>query len=154
MSLQLQPYLDKTRGEIGLNIDLDVVLWLESREYHSLPVPRSLDALGFIVVNEEEMEEFESFKRDNVQLGSSIVKCNHLLNLWLLNHKEVSQHSLYGTVHVHLSQEQVDDLCEWVLELRDQVDKKGRQILDELAQHLDDKVRILMHSDIVSSYLP
>ena len=105
-------------------------------------------------MNEEEMEEFERFKSNNIQLESSIFKCNHLLNLWLLNHKEVSQHSLYGSLHVCLKQDQVDDLCEWVLELRDQVEKKGRQILDDLAQCLDDKVRILMHNDIVSPYLP
>lgn len=52
-----------------------------------------------------------------------------------------------------LKQEQVDDLCEWVLELRQQVEKKGRQILDDLAQHLDDKVRIPMHNDIVNPFL-
>lgn len=149
----MQPYVDKSKGELALNIDLDVLLWLESRDYHKLAPLRSLDHLGFVVVNEEEMKEFESFRHKNVQLGSSIFRCNHLLNLWLLNHKEVSQHLLFGAFHVCLKQEQVDDLCKWVLELRGQVGKKGRQILDDLAQHHDDKVRIVICNDIVSPYL-
>ena len=141
--LQLMYYLDESKGEFALNIDLDVLLWQESRKYNQLPPLKTTDNLGFVVLNELEMEEFERFKRMNIQIGSSILRCNHLLTSWLFSHKEVCQFVMFGCRHVSLVQKQVDDLCEWVLDLRDQVEGKGRQVLDTLAQHLHDKVRSL-----------
>ena len=139
-SLQLEPHLDRSKGEFGLHIDLDVLLWLESRTYHKLTPLHVLGHLGFVVVNNETMEEFEEFKLKEVPSGFSVFKCNHLLNLWLSNHKEVHQYTQYGASHVCLQFKQVDNLCEWVTQLREEVQKKGRQILANLAQQHTESV--------------
>ena len=126
--------MDLSKGEFGLHLDLDVLLWLESRIYHKLTPLRVLRPLGFVIVNNEEMEDFEEFKLKEVPSGFSVLKCNQLLNLWLSNHKEVHQYTQYGAGHVRLQLKQVDNLCQWVTQLREEVQKKGRQILANLAQ--------------------
>ena len=86
------------------------------------------------------MEEFEKFKRKEVPLSFSVFKCNQLLNLWLSNHKEVHQYTQYGADHVCLQLKEVDNLCEWVTQLREEMRKKGRQILANLAKQHNEKV--------------
>ena len=137
--MQLMPYLDKSRGEFGLHVDLDVLLWQESRQYNLLSPLKFLDQFDFVVVTESEMKEFEEFKQATVPLGSSIFKVNNLLEMWLLNHKQLQQFDLFGKSHVCLQQEQVDELIEWIMELRGLVDKRGRAAL---ALQLDGQVRL------------
>ena len=132
--------MDCSKGEFGLHIDLDVLLWLESQIYHQLTPLHVLHHWGFVVVNHEQMKEFDEFKLKEVPSGFSIFKCNHLLNLWLSNHKEVHQYTQYGSNHVCLQFKEVDSLCEWVTQLREEVQKKGRQILAKLAQQQTEQV--------------
>lgn len=132
--------MDRSRGEFGLHLDLDVLLWLENRIYHNLTPLRVLRHLGFVIVNNKEMEQFEEFKLKEVPSGFSVFKCNKLLNLWLLNHKEVHQYTQYGAGHVCLQLKQVDNLCTWVTELREEVRKNGRQVLANLAQQHTEQV--------------
>ena len=130
----MEPHLDKTRGEFGLNIDLDVLLWEESRVYYQqVPIKSYRD---FLIMDNCLMEEFDTFKKNNIPLGSSVIKCNTLLNLWILTQHNICQYSLFGADHVTLTQEQVDNLCEWVIDLRERVTQGGTKVLEELTQHL------------------
>ena len=137
----MTPYLNE--GEFGLNIDTDVVLWQESRSYEHLPPLKVLDHFGFVVVNDELHEEFARFKQMHVPLGSSILQVNHLLKLWLLRNKELSSYQLFGSPHVSLTSDQMDNLIEWISHLRSEVDKQGESVIDNLALQLDEMVSLL-----------
>ena len=117
---------------------MDVVLWQESRDYHHLPSLRMLEGNHFVIVNTELLDEFDAFKQKYIPLGSSIIKLNNLLTLWHLNHREVAPFELFGNTYICLSQEQVDHVIDWVLEMRNQVDCKGKTAFVELV----DKVSV------------
>ena len=98
------------------------------------------DASGkpFVIVNTELLNEFDAFKQKYIPLGSSIIKLNNLLTLWHLSHREVAPFELFGNTYICLSQEQVDHVIDWVLEMRNQVDCKGKTAFVELV----DKVSV------------
>ena len=80
------------------------------------------------------MDEFDKFKHKEVSLGSSILKCNDLLNLWLTKQENIDPYTQYDAQYVCLQSTQVDELCEWVQEMREKVQREGRKVLADLAQ--------------------
>ena len=85
------------------------------------------------------MKKFEEFKRKEFSLGSSILKCNELLSLWL-SKQNLRPYQQYGAQYVCLQSTQIDELCAWVQELREEVQSKGRRVLVDLVQHSEEQV--------------
>lgn len=49
-------------GEFALSKDVDVQLWLDRKAYQQLPPVAEVHRGCFVVMNEESMTDFESFK--------------------------------------------------------------------------------------------
>ena len=96
------PYLDREKDEIGLCLDLDVAFWLQSRRYNRSPPLRILYH-EFVIVNSDQLAEFEEFKHQHIRQGSSFLQLNELLRLWLSTERNVSCVQLLGGSFVHLS---------------------------------------------------
>ena len=114
---QLQPYLQP--GEHGLSIDTDVLLWIESREFHNKPALRKVS--DFVVVNSLQHSEFDEFKSRHTDRDYSVLPINTLLDYW--NHYERTKTlptlMLYGKLHLKLHFTEMDQLCEWVIKMRE-----------------------------------
>ena len=74
-----------------------------------LHVPRHL---GFVIIRNQEVDEFDKFKHKEVSLGLSILKCNDLLNLWLTKQENIYPYTQYDAQYVCLQSTQIDELCE------------------------------------------
>ena len=130
----MEPYLDRNKDETGLHIDADVALWLDYRSTHQLPPLLVVQGLNFVIVDNQLMNEFLNFKQKEVQLGFSFLKCNHLLKMWLSQTKAAVPVSKYDNEYVYLNCTQIDDLCQWVMEMRDNVAKNGEAELLKLIE--------------------
>ena len=123
---QLSPFFEQ-KGEYGLNIDTDVALWLDSREFESKPTLRQ--ACGFVIINSQIHDEFDSFKSNNIHRDYSFLPCNELLDLWLATlyntQSELRITGRFGKQYVKLHFTEVDKLCKWVLQLRKQFYEVG-----------------------------
>ena len=113
--IQLSPFLEE-KGEYGLNIDTDVALWLDSRQFeykHALH-----QACGFVIRNSKLHDEFDSFKRKNIQQAYNLLPCTELLDLWLASSQGSQYESIvekFGKRYIRLHDTEVDHLCRWVL---------------------------------------
>ena len=115
--LQLKEYLSP--GEYGLSIDTDVALWIESRTFSKKPPLREL--IDFIIVNKSPHDKFDEFKRRETHREYSILSINNLLQHW--NSYERNSSSpvimIYGKPHLKLHYSDVDELCQWVLDQKE-----------------------------------
>ena len=124
----MEPYLDHSKEEFGLHVDADVALWQEYRSLHKLSPLHAVQNSTFVIMNDQLMNDFEQFKRKEVPLGSSILKCNELLKLWLSQTKEGVPFRKYGDEYVCLLSTQIDGLCQWVMDMREKVVKNGEKV--------------------------
>ena len=84
---QLQPYLEQ--GEHRLSMDTDVLLWIESKEFHNKPALRKVS--DFVVVNILQHCELDEFKSRRIDHHYSVLRINSLLDYW--NHLKGPNHS-------------------------------------------------------------
>ena len=125
-----------------MHIDADVALWLDYRRFQNISNLRILQCQNFVAVNHSDMDEFDKFKEE-IALGSSVLKCNNILNLWISTQKDVHPYQQYDSQYVLLQSSQVDDLCEWVTQLREKVQRNGRIVLEDLIKHTHSQVAII-----------
>lgn len=83
-------------------------------------------------MNDQLMNDFVQFKQKEVPLGSTILKCNQLLKLWLSHTKEAVPFQKYEDEYVNLQCTQIDGLCQWVMEMREEVVKNGEKVLIDM----------------------
>ena len=70
----------KSQKQYGLSIDTDVALWMESRMTEGKPM---LDGMaGFIFINSELHDNFDSFKSQHCSQGYSTFPYISLLKKW------------------------------------------------------------------------
>ena len=102
---------------------MDVALWLDSRSFVNKP---SLRIVGdFVIVNSVLHNEFESFKRE-LNTDYSIIEYIKLLRYWIEKQKPAySIIDLYEKQYVKLHCKDMDKLCRWIMDLRNEVGKNG-----------------------------
>ena len=76
------------------------------------------DALDFVIVNNKLHDEF---KRAEIKSVYSYLRLNELLKLYLRCHPHLSGCVVkkYGHTYLRLLSERVDDLCQWIYQLRE-----------------------------------
>ena len=116
-------------GEYALSKDVDVEVWLHYRAYNRHPP--LCDVGDFIIVNSELHNNFDDFKRKELEPGYSYLQINELLQHYL---KCMSQDGTYptvkkyGEVYLHLHESMIDDLCELVEQLREKHSQVGNEV--------------------------
>ena len=113
--LQLRQYFE-LEGKYGPNIDVDVVLWLDSRAFQKKSSLR--DAYGFVILNSELHDEFDKFKKQETL--PEYIEYVELLEFWLK-----MQHSpplWFGKQYNTLHNTEMDSL---LIDTRDKWGKKS-----------------------------
>lgn len=106
-------------------MDTDVAIWLDSRAYQDMG---SLQDTGdFVVVNSELHDEFDKFKKENIDSKFSYLKVNKLLNLYLHHNSDLKKHlvAMFNNDYLKLKGDDVDDVCKWVYKMREVFESKG-----------------------------
>ena len=106
-------------GEYALSKDVDVKVWLYYRAYNKHPPLR--DDGDFIIVDTELHDDFDDFKSKELEPGYSYLEVNELLQHYLKSkpHGSASTVEKYGMTFLHIHESMIDDLCEWVEQLRE-----------------------------------
>ena len=95
--------------------DVDVALWQDHRLFNSeKPL---IDALDFVIVNNELHKQFDDFKKIEVPSNTNFIETNPLLQVYC-EEKDVFTVEKYGKTYLKLSSSSIDDLCQWVRNLR------------------------------------
>ena len=89
-----------------------------------------MDATDFIVINNQQHDEFDEFKKTEIMSYISYLKMNEILQLYLQHrpHLVASVITRYEQTYLQLLSTQVDELCKWVYKLRDQFVAKGAEV--------------------------
>lgn len=104
-----------------------MAVWLDCRAFNKKPPLHQ--AYGFVIVNSHVHDDFDQFKKSHSQYDYSLLKLNELLRLWLSS-KELTKESVeqYGKKYVKLHSTEIDSLCTWVLDLREQYYTLGESV--------------------------
>ena len=116
--MQLRQYFTE-ESEYGLNVELSVALWLDSRAFQNNPPLR--EANGFVIVNSELQGEFDDFMKQESLPNCIDVQFVKLLEFWAISQEtQPSPPTIhkYGKMYVKLNHTQMDNLLIWVQETR------------------------------------
>ena len=116
--MQFTPYR-LSPNEYGLCINADVALWLDARAYNNQPPLRQSN--GFVLVTPELHSEFDSFREKVTTTEESTFPLVALLDFW--NRRRAVPSSvvtMFGKQYLKLHLSEVDDLCQWVYDARDE----------------------------------
>lgn len=116
--LQLS-YLFEEDMDRALSKDVDVALWQDYRTHRNMQPVR--DELDFVIVNDKLHDEFDEFKRAEIESIYSYLRLNELLKLYLRCHPHLSGFAIKkcGHTYLRLLSERVNHLCQWIYELRE-----------------------------------
>ena len=119
---------DQEPGKVLLSINVDVALWLDWRRYCGIPSLQ--EVRNFVIVSEEELDDFEEFKANNTKPGICDLVVIELLEYYLTRvRKECLPTTVkFGKRYVQLSMEDGDRLITWVDEMRERYNKEGLQV--------------------------
>jgi hypothetical protein len=122
--------------DYALSKDLDVALWLDFRKFHGKP--ELVDAVDFVIVNSRLHDEFDEFKKAEVDpsydllpvvellLFYCLTKCPHVLDSSLV-HK-------FGKTYIKMDSSQLDALVSWMYEMNEQYyGVEGEGVFDQAA---------------------
>ena len=113
-------HLFESVDDYALSKDVDVALWLDCRAFNKKEPLR--DALDFVIVNTRLHDDFDEFKRNEIQSGYSYLQMNELLQYYI-DHGcgHLKQHIItrYGLTYLKLDGDQIDHLCRWIKVKRD-----------------------------------
>ena len=104
--------------EYGLNVNADVALWLDARAYSNQPSLRQF--YGFVFVTPELHSDFDSFRVKFTTCEESMFPLVALLDFW--NRRRAVPSSvitMFRKPYLKLHPSEVDDLCQWVYDARD-----------------------------------
>ena len=116
-------------GDYGLNIDTDLALWLDSRDFHKNNPPLHR-ACGFVIINSQVHDDFNKFKKVQAQCDYSLLESVELLDLW--NSSRNSPDAVmnrFGKQYIRLHRTDIESLCKWVMELRESFERLGKVAL-------------------------
>lgn len=123
-------YIEKDAHEYALSKDVDVAVWLQYRAYNKQPPLR--DTGDFVIVNCELHDDFDDFKSKELEPDYSYLEMTELLRYYLKNkpHINLSTVERYGSTYLRLCGSEMDDLCEWVEELREEHSQVGNEVFN------------------------
>ncbi len=115
-------------NEYPLSKDVDVVLWQDCRAYYNQAALVEVDE--FVIVNSEVHEEFDEYKKNTIGKGYSYLKVNELIEFYLLQNDHLSGNvkTLYNKAYLKLSGSDIDELCDWLLNLRKSYEQEGVKV--------------------------
>ena len=115
----LLSYLYKNDGDHALSKDTDVALWQDYRAYHGMQP--FTDAVDFVIVDFKLHDEFDKFKKDHIEHGSSYLKVNEFLQFFIDHHQQLTDSIItqYNHTYLKVCDDDVDMLCRWIYDLRD-----------------------------------
>ena len=125
----------KNKGEYGFNIDSDVALWLDSRAFLKKPSLRK--ACGFVILNAELHKEFDEFKKAHCVYDYDLLEYVELLKCWSLSLKAENRPPIihkFGKNYIKLCSTDIDVLCRWASDLKEQFDNVRRAALEVYVQ--------------------
>ena len=114
----------------------DVQLWLVSRAFHGKPPVREMRY--FVVVNSTLHDEFDKFKASTIRKSYSFIEFNELLRFYSLSESNLlsSPAKKFEKMYLEIQGSQVDELVEWVLEMRKKYSDQGESVFATGAQSL------------------
>ena len=118
--MQLKSHFER-EGEYGLSINVDVALWLDSRAHNGMSPLRK--AHNFVVIDSTLHDEFDAFKKAEVDPEYSLLPVCELLEFWYQGLKRGSMQPIFrfGRRYLRLHCSDVDQLVRWVLQMQDQL---------------------------------
>ena len=121
-------YLYKNDGDHALSKDTDVALWQDYRAYHSMQA--FTDAVDLVIVDFKLHDEFDKFKKDHIEHGSSYLKVNDLLQFFIDHHQQLTNSIItqYNHTYLKVCGDDVDKLCRWIYDLRDSFNHEGLRV--------------------------
>ena len=128
-------YLFEEDDDHTLSKDVDVALWQDYRAHHNMQPVR--DALDFVIVNNKLHDEFDEFKRAEIESMYSYLRLNELLKFYLRCNPHLSRYVVkkYGHTYLQLLCECVDELCQWIYKLRETFHKQGQKVFETCKYH-------------------
>lgn len=129
MSFKFQlSYLYENEDEYALSKDVDVSFWQDYRAFNGEKPVR--DVKDFVIVNNELHEEFDTFKKSEVPRRTSFIETNPLLQLYCQEkcYQDIPTVQKHGKTYLELSDSNMDDLCRWVLNLRELFSSQGNSV--------------------------
>ena len=123
----MSPYVNGP-DEYLLNKDLDVALWIDFRTHRGETPLKEVCRNDFVVVNNELHQEFDDFKKEqSIDLQQrSIVPLNELIEVYVhasgINPKAIEMN---GRRYILMNMFEIDDLCIWIVEKREEVEASG-----------------------------
>ena len=124
-------YLFEEDSDHALSKDVDVALWQDYRAHRHMQPVR--DELDFVIVDNKLHDEFDEFKRAEIESIYSYLRLNELLKLYLRCHPHLSEYVVkkYGNTYLRLLGEGVDDLCRWIYHLREMFNtEQGQNVFE------------------------
>ncbi len=105
---------------------MDVVLCQDCRAYNQAAL---VEVDEFVIVNSEVHEKFDEYKKNG--RGYSYLKVNELIEFYLLQNDHLSGNvkTLYNKAYLKLSGSDIDELCDWLLNLRKSYEQEGVKFL-------------------------
>jgi hypothetical protein len=119
-------YVEKA-DEYALSKDVDVAVWLQYRAYNKQPPLR--DTGDFVMVNLELHDDFDDFRSKELEPEYSYLEMTELLRHYLKNMPHISPSTMerYGNTYLRVHVSEMDDLCDWVEELRENHSQIGNE---------------------------
>eukprot|EP00731_Ephydatia_muelleri_P031393 Em0022g907a len=124
--------LNSEAGEYALNKDLIVEHWLTHRAYNKEAPLRDFCGGQFVIMNEKLSEEFDHFRKHDINGSFYPVESLQLLECWFKS-SGISIKTIirYGKRYFLMSAANIDAFCQWVMETRKIYNKDG-VVLDSL----------------------
>ena len=81
---------------------------------------------GFVIVNTKIHDEFDQFKKVHFEYDYSLLEVVELLFLWLsINNTPYKRVGMFGKQYIRLHNTEIDSLCTWVTEIKQEYDIVG-----------------------------
>lgn len=127
------PYIHKP-GEFALSKDVDVALWLDYRTFtNQEPLEEVYD---FVIVNQPLLKEFKEFQQSNTCPEFSYLPVTKLMELWISTQESTPIVVQFGQKYASLHKSAVDDLVQWLRNMRGRFEREGRLAFQSLQKVL------------------
>lgn len=112
----------------ALSKDVDVSIWQDFRAHHNMKPLK--DSGDFVIVNNLMHDEFDKFKKEEIQRQYSYLRLNHLLEFYLHinDHLKDSVVMLYNNAYLKVRGDTVDDICKWIYNMRKSFQQIGLKV--------------------------
>ena len=98
-----------------------VAIWEQYRGHNNQPPLRNATNSDFVIVDADLHNELDAFNKNELKPKLVYLEMIELLRLYLRDKPDIQQSVMqkYGAEYLCLQSPDVDDLCQWVEELRD-----------------------------------